>query len=211
MKKALIVKLAMAFVVAISASSWAQEVQPSPSDTAAPATTVQGAVIAQPIPMAQVPMAVSDCGCNQTMTAAPIQQYATAGCAGCSGCTNCVSGCGTIGQVGYNEPIQTGSPVVTSAPIGAYGQTPIYSNVSSGCCGQTYAPSYSNASAQTAAPVAWTGDAGCGSCNTCQPAPCNTCNSCDPCAQQQQKKRGLFGGRMLRRNAYQNRNTVTSY
>lgn len=206
MKKALIVKLAMAFVVAISASSWAQEVQPSLSDTAAPATTVQGAVIAQPIPMAQAPMATSDCGCNQTMTMAPIQQYAPAGCAGCT------SGCGTIGQVGYNQPIQTGSPVVTSAPAGAFGQQPMYSNASSGCCGQTYAPSYSNASATTAAPVAWSGDAGCGSCNTCQPAPatCNTCNSCDPCAQQNQK-RGLFGGRMLRRNAYQNRNTMSAY
>ncbi len=196
MKKALIVKLAMAFVVAVSASSWAQEAQPSLSDNVASPAVAQAPMVSQQLPMAQAPMVMADCGCSQTYTAAPIQQPAM-GCAtcnsGCASCSSCTS-CGTIGQVGYNEIIQTGSPVVNSAPIGAYGQSPMYSNVSSsGCCGQTYAPTYSNASVTTAAPMVYSGDAGCNSCE--QPAPCNTCNTCDPC---QNQRRGLFNGRFRR-------------
>lgn len=212
MKKALTVKLAMAFVVAMTASSWAQEVQQSPNVTSP--TTVQGAVIAQPAPMVQAPMVqapiASDCGCNQTFTAAPMQQYVQPACPSCSSCASCNSGCascnsgcascGTIGQVGYNEIIRTGSPVVTSAPTGSYGQTPMYSN-GGGCCGQTYAPTYSNASVTTVAPGSWTGDSGCSSCNSCSScgsyepsySSCNSCNSCNTCNSCQQQRRGLFG------------------
>ena len=196
MKKALIVNLSMAFVVAISASSWAQEVQPSLNDTAVSPTIVQGAVAADPIPATQLPMVASNCGCAQTFTSAPFQQYVQPAVAyqptGCSSCNSC-AGCGTIGQVAYNEIIPTGSPmasapIVTSAPIAAYRQAPTYSNAS-GCCGPTYAPNVSYSNASVATPVAsaptWTGNP-CNPCNTC-----NTCpDPCDPCAQQQ--RRGLF-------------------
>lgn len=208
MKKALIVKLSMAFVVAISAASWAQEVESSLTDTAASPAVVQGVVSADPIPMGTTLPMASNCGCNQTFTAAPMFaapmmaapiQSAGCGCSTCGSCSSCnsCSGCGMVGQVGYNEIIPTaspavGAPVVTSAPIAAYRPANNYIQPS-GCCGQ---PNYdSGISYSTAAPIT-TSSAPAATWNSSQC--CNTApayNACDPCQQQ----RGLFRGRFFRR------------
>ena len=174
MKKALIVRLSVAVVVAMSATTWAQEeVQPSLSDNAA------ATEMAPPEPVMMDSSFGSSCGCDQTM-----MQPMMANCGGCStmsrcernSCTtntcmtntcmtnNCMTNscmtnvepasscddCGMIAQVAYEETVP-GTPakpvsIVTPAPTPTAAMAQPIANA--GCCGNT-----TSAPASTITPV----------------------------------------------------------
>ena len=197
MKKVLTVSLSLALVAAISVTSWAQEPPEPVVSDAANAAVVEGAVAAEPIPMIQsAPMMMSNCGCNQTFTAAPFQMMATpvmSPMATTIPSTDC--GCsGMIGQVGYNEIVQTATP--TATPI--VSSAPTVMSQPNGCCNPTFGQQvvYSPTPVATAPTTFSAPMTQC--CPTTQPRWANNqcIDPCDPCAQQQ---RGLFRGRFFGR------------
>ena len=148
MRKALAVKLALVFAIAMTSSVMAQDDQKSLSDKPAAAATSAVENVATPMPetvtppapVAAQPITMSNCGCNQTLTmASPMPMVATpvatsypiasrlpivrrrvsnCGCVTPVAVTPC-NGCG-VTQVSYQEPVAAPAP----APVQAQSPAP---------------------------------------------------------------------------------------